>query len=191
MGRETVRFKCHHCNHCCTEVVCLPTPWDVLRIVRATGANPYDFLEWLTPDELTGVARNDPTWLRVQGERYMMALSRDERVGCYFLDVETRLCSIYAHRPLLCRLYPFKVIEGRDGSYRGFTLHKDVGCPRHRDGEVATQPLHEIYLDDQDHQAEYYDLVERFNEDADKERRPEDFLDLFMSDRFWERYVKV
>ena len=50
MGRDTVHFKCHHCNHCCTEVIALPTPWDVRRIVKMTGADPENFLEFLTPD---------------------------------------------------------------------------------------------------------------------------------------------
>ena len=191
MGRDTVQFACHHCNHCCTEVVCLPTPWDVLRIIRATGANPYEFLEWLTPDEVSGVEEDDPTWLVADGARYIMALEREEGRGCHFLDQKTRLCSIYAHRPLLCRLYPFKLVEDRQGRYKGFTLHSDVGCPRHRDGEVPTQPLYEMYLDDADHHAEYRDLVAAFNAADRPKREPEDFLDLFVTDRIWTEYVQV
>jgi len=61
MGAKTVRFRCHHTNHCCRDVVCLPTPYDVLRIAMQTGENPYDFLEFLRPGEITGVAKNDPT----------------------------------------------------------------------------------------------------------------------------------
>ena len=67
MGRDTVNFKCHHCSHCCRDVVCLPTPWDVLRIAMETGENPHEFLEFLTPEEIEGVNKNDPTWLRADG----------------------------------------------------------------------------------------------------------------------------
>lgn len=179
MGQDIVHFKCHHCNHCCTEVVCLPTPWDVIRIVRDTGANPIRFLEWLTPDELEGVFKNDSTWLRVDGEKYMMALRRGAR-GCHFLDKRTRKCTIYDARPLLCRLYPFKLHETRAGEFAGFSLHTDVGCPRHRDGAVATGPLYEIYLEDRDHHLDFDSLVAAFNRKVYKGKRPEHFLHLFL-----------
>ncbi len=61
----------------------------------------------LTPEEVKDVDEDDPTWLEVDGERYIMALQRDGQTGCTFLDNETRLCSIYEARPNLCRLYPF------------------------------------------------------------------------------------
>lgn len=180
MGRHTVQFKCHHCNHCCTEVVCLPTPWDVIRIVKGTGKHPYSFLEFLTPEEVSGVAKSDPTWLRVNGSRYIMALQRDPDTGCHFLNQETRFCSIYEHRPILCRLYPFKLHETRDGAFKGFSLHTDVGCPRHRDGEVETAPLYELYLDDDAHQNDYQELVKVFNRKAYPDKRPEDFVRMFI-----------
>jgi len=179
MGRDTVQFKCHHCNHCCTEVVCLPTPWDVVRIVKQTGANPYEFLEFLAPDEISEVAKSDPTWLDCNGNRFIMALRRDER-GCHFLDKKTRFCSIYEARPILCRLYPFKLQETRDGKFKGFVLHSDVGCPRHRDGEVPTKPLYELYLDDTTHQEDYDDLVSVFNAKEYSGKRPEDFIEMFV-----------
>lgn len=179
MGKDIVHFKCHHCNHCCTEVVCLPTPWDVIRIVKHTGANPYEFLEFLSPEEISEVAKSDPTWLECDDGRYIMALRRDES-GCHFLDKKTRYCGIYEARPILCRLYPFKLQETRDGKFRGFVLHKDVGCPRHQDGQVATQPLYELYLEDSKHQEDYDDLVRVFNRKKYAGKRPEDFIELFV-----------
>jgi Fe-S-cluster containining protein len=173
-----VNFNCHHCNHCCTEVVCLPTPWDVRRIIMMTGEDPFDFLEFLTPPEIEGVDDDDPTWLEVRGKRYMMALQRGKK-GCYFLDKKTKLCSIYTARPILCRLYPFKVIENKKGEYRGFTLHDDVGCPRHRDGQVATEPLYDLYVQDELNQEDYHELVIEFNRKKYPGKKPEDFVTLF------------
>lgn len=180
MGKHTVRFKCHHSGHCCKEVVCLPTPWDVLRIAMNTHRNPHDFVEFLTPEEIEGVEKNDPTWLIIGEDRYIMALFRTEEEGCYFLDKETLYCSIYEHRPILCRLYPFKLHETRKEEFSHFTLHKDVGCPRFRDGIVETAPLYELYLQDKTHQEDYVTLVEAFNALEDEERTPESFLDLFV-----------
>lgn len=178
MGKDTVQFSCHHCLHCCTEVVCLPTPYDVVRIVRETGANPHRFLEFLQPDEVTGVAKNDSTWLKVGTERYIMALRRDKK--CHFLDMRSRRCTIYSARPILCRLYPFKLHETRDGAFKGFSLHSDVGCPRHRDGAAPTGPLYELYLEDSRHQQDYNDLVAVFNEREYEGKRPQDFIAMFV-----------
>ena len=180
MGSQFVYFKCQHSNHCCRDVVCLPTPWDVLRIAVTTGADPRRFVEFLTPEEITGVEKNDPTWLHINGDRFLMALWRDPEEGCYFLGKETKYCTIYEQRPILCRLYPFKLHETREGEYSHFTLHKDVGCPRDKGAKVATAPLYELYLQDKMHQEDYVTLVETFNEKASKDTRPEDFLNLFL-----------
>lgn len=180
MGRKTVRFMCHHSGHCCTDVVCLPTPWDVLRIAQNTGENPYAFLEFLTPEEINDVHKNDPSWLQVNGQKYIMALRRHSVKGCYFLDRKTKYCRIYEQRPLLCRLYPFKLQESKKGDFRGFALHRDVGCPRHKNGVAQTQPLYDLYLQDRMHQDDYATLVKAFNRDTTPEKNPEDFLKLFI-----------
>lgn len=175
MGKNFVRFKCHHCSHCCTEVVCLPTPWDVRRIMRETGAEPKDFLEFLPPDEISDVEADDPTWLDVHGRKYIMALRRDGN-GCHFLDRQTRFCSIYASRPILCRLYPFAYEEATNGGSPGFSLHTDVGCPRHRDSVVPVAPLLELFNEDQRHQQEYQALVREFNEKRYEGKKAQDFI---------------
>ncbi len=147
--------------------------------MRETGAKPSEFLEFITPDDITGVSPSDPTWLKCNGQRYLMALRRGLD-GCHFLDKKTRHCSIYASRPILCRLYPFKLQETRDGAFRGFTLHSDVGCPRFRDGVVDTHALYQLYLEDDKHQQDYQDLVRVFNARRDKDKKPEDFVKMFI-----------
>jgi Fe-S-cluster containining protein len=179
MGKELVRFSCHHCGHCCTDVVCLPTPADVLRIVRATKRDPRRFLEFLTPDEIQGVTKSDPTWLQCGADRHMMALRRSEK-GCTFLNKRNRHCTIYEERPLLCRLYPFKLHETRQNVFKGFSLHTDVGCPRNRDGEFKTQPLYSVYKQDAEHQLDYQQLVTVFNRKTYAGKKPADFLYLFV-----------
>ena len=179
MSDDFVKFKCHSCAHCCTEVVCLPSPWDVRRIVHMTDADPFDFLEFLTAEELEDVDADDPTWLEVGDERYMMALKRDETEGCHFLNKQTKRCTIYEARPFLCRLYPFKVEEDKDGNFLGFSLHKDVGCPKHQDGEVAVGPLHDMNIQDDLNQEDYHELVEIFNSKNYPGKEAEDFVILF------------
>lgn len=179
MGKDTVKFKCHSCGHCCTEVVCLPTPWDVIRLARETGEDPRKFLEFVQPDEIEEVSMSDPAWLECNGKRYMMALRRGKN-GCFFRDRKTGYCWAYTSRPILCRLYPLALHETRDGKFKSFTLHKHVGCPRHRDGVVETQPMYDLYLDDCKHQDDYHDLVAFFNKSDSPSKKPEDFIDLFI-----------
>ncbi len=76
MGKFTINFNCKSCGHCCRDVICLPTPWDVVRLTRETGADPYKFLEFVTPEEIEDVKKSDPTWLRCNGTKYLMALRR-------------------------------------------------------------------------------------------------------------------
>lgn len=182
MGTCFVQFKCHHALHCCTDVICLPTPWDVVRIVKATGLSPRVFLDFLTPDDITEVEKNDPTWLKCNGRRYLMAIKRCPGPRCFFLDRNRRICTIYEARPILCRLYPFKLHTTRSGAFRAFSLHKDVECPRHRDGKIPVQPLYDLYLEDRKHQEDYVEMVRVFNRKRTPGRRPEDFIDMFYAE---------
>ncbi len=179
MGKKHVRFQCHSCIHCCTDVVCLPTPWDVVRIVRETGAAPHKFLEFIRPDEISEVEEDDPTWLEVNEDRFLMALRRGKK-GCHFLNKKTKKCKIYESRPLLCRLYPFSLHQHEDGSFKKFTLHKDVGCPKNRDGKMPTGPLWALCEEDEKHQTDYNDLVAVFNERDYEGKEPEDFVGMFV-----------
>lgn len=179
MGKDVVNFRCHSCAHCCTEVVCLPTPWDVRRIVKMTGRDPESFIEFLEPDEIEDVGMDDPTWLDVDGEQYMMALQRDEKVGCEFLNKETKYCSIYEARPLLCRLYPFELLQGENDEFLGFQLHKNVGCPKHTDGEHKTGPLYDLAMQDELNQEDYCELVDIFNNKKYPDKLAWDFVTMF------------
>ena len=158
MGFNSVNFKCHSTGHCCKDVICLPTPWDVIRISRD---------------------KNDPTWLEVDGKKYMMALFRDKK-GCHFLEPGTHRCSIYLSRPILCRLYPLRIQETKDGEFKGFTLHTNVGCPKNRDGVVEAAPLLALYRQDRQHHQDYDELVEVFNQRSYPGKKPEDFVAMFM-----------
>ena len=179
MGKDTVNFSCHHCNHCCTEVVCLPSPWDVRRIMKMTGEDPEDFIEFLEPTDIDGADKDDPTWLQIDGEYFMMALKRTEETGCHFLNEKTTYCSIYEARPLLCRLYPFELLESESGEFLGFQLHEDVGCPKNTDDVYKTGPLYDLAMQDELNQEDYCELVELFNKKEYPNKHAYDFVTLF------------
>lgn len=178
MGTKYVHFKCHHCGHCCTDVICCPTPYDVIQIVKATNLHPKRFIQFVQPDEITGVKKSDPTWLKIDGKKYLMTLKRTEK-GCIFRDTKKGNCKIYPHRPILCRLFPFKLRQTREGEVHSFSLHKDVGCPKHKDGIVQVAVLAELWKQEQEHQEAYQDLVRFFNNSKQK-KNPFDFINLFV-----------
>jgi hypothetical protein len=80
---------------------------------------------------------------------------------------------------MLCRLYPFKVIEDADGNYQGFELHDDVGCPKHQDGAVPAKPLWDLYCQDDLNQEDYHELVEVFNAHDYPGKEVADFVVMF------------
>lgn len=179
MGKKIIYFKCHHCGYCCTDVVCCPTPYDIINIVKKTNINPKEFLEFITSDEIEGIKKSDPTWLKINGKKYLMTIKRTKD-GCFFRDKQRGICKIYLHRPLLCRLFPFKVRETKSGKIHSFSLHRDIECPEYRDGVVNVKELTEILKEEYQNQEDYQDLVQFFNNQPHNNKKPFDFVDLFV-----------
>ncbi|HOV32815.1 MAG TPA: YkgJ family cysteine cluster protein [Candidatus Hydrogenedens sp.] len=179
MGKFFVNFKCHHYGYCCTNVICCPTPYDIVNIVKKTNLCPKIFLEFITPDKIEGINKSDPTWLKINGNKYLMTIKRTKN-GCFFRDKQKGICKIYSHRPLLCRLFPFKVRETKLGEIHSFSLHRDIECPKYRDGVVNVKELAEIWAEEQKHQEDYQDLVEFFNNQTYNDKKPFDFINLFV-----------
>lgn len=140
--------------------------------------HPRKFLAFITEDEITGVYKSDPTWLKIDGKKYMMTLKRGKK-GCYFRDPVKSTCKIYDHRPLLCRLFPFKLRQRRDGGVHSFSLHKDVGCPKYRDGMVEVAELAKLWEVERENQEDYKNLVAFFNSKKGP-KKPFDFVELFV-----------
>jgi Fe-S-cluster containining protein len=109
---KDVNFKCDRCGWCCcpdpefvVDIMGIQRPSnaisvfpdDVRVIMEGTG------LEWMyivEPDVYSGI-RGDKTWA------IGWILKRKADGSCAFFDVERKSCTIYEHRPLICRCYPF------------------------------------------------------------------------------------
>jgi len=107
---KDVHFECQRCARCCGDAphrsrVIYLLEREVQEISRTTGLNP---LEFASP--ISGIGKF----------KYKMK----KRGGvCVFL--KNGACTIYEHRPLVCRLYPFFVRKTRAGI--AFEIHDD--CP--------------------------------------------------------------
>lgn len=116
---------CAHCpaaKNCCSRVrpggpihTPLLLPSDVQRIESFTGESVDSFC--------TALASEDTR------RRWM----RSGANGCHFFRDEK--CAIYAVRPLDCRLFPFDIIEKRDGGFVGIAYTRL--CPVEFDARTA------------------------------------------------------
>lgn len=114
---------CHGCSACCEDVGDLVTltPFDLYQIKLATGESTMTLLQKkcnLIPDGKLFFPH-----LKMQGDQKR----------CLFLNDKNR-CSIHAHRPNICRLFPL----GRfyDSNDLGYFLQKNA-CTKDDLGEIA------------------------------------------------------
>lgn len=108
-GKDTFRFKCHDSlpcfTHCCRDVNIFLTPYDVLRLRRATGLGSAEFLARHTIHYLAGANHIPVVQLKMDPETLYCKLVSDDG------------CTVYMNRPWACRMYPLDLAPGA-GAYR-------------------------------------------------------------------------
>lgn len=116
-------FACHPGVRCFTEccrLLELPlTPYDVLRLRKATGLTSEEVLEKYI------ICEQDP------GEafpRFFLTMVDDGRASCVFVGRDG--CSVYEHRPGACRAYPLgrAVTRTEKGCLEHFVILKESHC---------------------------------------------------------------
>lgn len=123
-GGETFTFACHtgvQCfTDCCRMLELALTPYDVLRLRKATGLTSRQLLE----DYI--IIEQDP------GEpfpRLYLTMVDDGRASCVFIAPQG--CTVYPHRPSACRAYPLgraAVKAGNGAIMEHFVLMKETHC---------------------------------------------------------------
>lgn len=128
-GRKgTFLFECRACGRCCGEYTILLTPYDIIRLRRATGRSTSELIHDGTIDitrmpfkkafgfgpvtdmfEMLGLSKNDLVPVAKLGFRENSSGKRE----CEFLSPPEdgrRLCGVYKDRPGMCRLHPLGCI---------------------------------------------------------------------------------
>lgn len=123
-SRETFTFACHSgvpCfTDCCRMLELALTPYDVLRLRRATGLTSRDLLEHYI------ISEQDP------GEpfpRFYLTMVDDGRASCVFVSPDG--CTVYPHRPSACRAYPLgrAAVRATNGAIlEHFVIIKETHC---------------------------------------------------------------
>ena len=114
---DRFKFSCHKglaCfNKCCSDINIFLTPYDVLRMRKATWLSSGDFLKRYT------VALLGDEGLPL----IVLKMMEDENKSCPFVTVDG--CSIYEHRPWSCRMYPIFPVSSKE---EGFLIEENSSC---------------------------------------------------------------
>ncbi len=121
---ENFTFSCHKeikCfTDCCRMLELTLTPYDVLRLRRATGLTSRQLLDgYIITEQEPGEAF----------PRFYLTMVDDGRASCVF--VSDQGCTVYKHRPGACRAYPLgrAVMLGEHGTMEEhFILIKEDHC---------------------------------------------------------------
>jgi uncharacterized protein len=148
---EDFYFACHPqvpCfTECCRLLELALTPYDVLRLRKATGLTSEELLaEYIITEQEPGEAF----------PRLYLTMVDDGRASCVFIGKGG--CSVYAHRPGACRAYPLGRATTRSGTEikEHFILMKESHC---RGFLEHVQQTPRSYGDDQE-----LTLYNRFND---------------------------
>lgn len=110
---------------CCHDVSIALTPYDVLRMKQATGGSSSDFLDRNTSVAYSTEANVPVVFLKMEDETKRCSLLSDKG------------CSVYAHRPWACRMYPLGMAEPADprqSAQRFYFVVKEELCHGHGKG---------------------------------------------------------
>jgi Fe-S-cluster containining protein len=109
----------------------LVTDTDIRRIVKQTGQEVTDVVRFYKPKEIEW-GTDKPGWINFKSGKRILGLRRTKR-GCQYLG-EDDLCTIYDHRPITCRRYPFNVELDEGGDVEFLSISDSVDCPYELDG---------------------------------------------------------
>lgn len=113
-----IPFECQQCGNCCDDLDLILTPTDLYDISDALKIPCIDVMQKYC-NYYPGPSSGLPMFL----------LKSISNGLCSFLDRKTGNCSIHAHRPKICRLYPCGVFLSQDTktgkSENGYFLPKE------------------------------------------------------------------
>jgi Fe-S-cluster containining protein len=167
-GERFFKFRCTGCGNCCKDPLLPLTDQDVERIVRRTGVEADDFVRWV---DRNGIDMDDEpeAFVRLrQGKRVM--IMRQGRGGCHFLGADDR-CTIYASRPLGCRVFPFDPSYTKDGKLRRLQLIQATDCQYELDGNNDPADVKQLHERHEGATQRYHEKIVEWNREQSRRVR--------------------
>ncbi len=160
-GEKYLKFRCTGCGNCCKDPLLPLTDSDIRRIKRHTGEPSSAMVRWV---DRNGIDMDDEPEAFVvlsQGKRVMVL--RHEAGGCRYLGADNR-CTIYNHRPVGCRIFPFDPSFTDDGKLRRLKLIDATDCKYELNGENDIAAIKELHAKHASTTLSYQAKVAKWNE---------------------------
>ncbi len=133
---DSFSFQCYQSlecfTRCCSDVSIVLTPYDILRMKQALQIDSSSFLERYTISPFT----------KEQKVPVMLLKMDAETKKCPFVSLENG-CSIYAHRPWACRMYPLGMAEPDNPTPQDrtfyFLLKEDTCLGHNEDHSISVE----------------------------------------------------
>lgn len=167
-GEGLLKFRCTGCGNCCKDPLLPLTDKDVMRIAERTGDDPRTFVRWV---DRMGIDMDDEpeAFVRLrQGKRVMVM--RQGRGGCHYLGADER-CTIYASRPLGCRIFPFDPTYTKQGKLRRLKLIQATDCQYELDGNNEPKAIQDLHGRHEATTRAYQERVATWNSEQARRRR--------------------
>lgn len=118
---KVLRFSCTKCGKCCSDSKTFLniTYQDVLRLHKGLKLSLKELMEvigfYTFSDVNIKEFMSQMVYTPIETEKKLayIGLLKKENSRCVFLDQENQ-CSIYAHRPSICRSFPFTFLMSED-----------------------------------------------------------------------------
>lgn len=152
--------ECGRCAVCCTEPIVPVTGSDVKRICKALDVPAKQIVRFYSIKEMEYDPQSD-LWIKFpQGKRAMGLRKRFSR--CMFLD-DKKNCTIYNHRPMTCRTFPYVIDLDENDNPQKVKLNKIVSCScKRRPKSPLQQTVNNVRIELNEDDL-YYDQIDIWN----------------------------
>ena len=143
-GEKFLGFRCTECGNCCSDTIVPITHDDVARLVKGTGLRARDVATFYTAADFDDGGEG-LQFINLDGGRRTLGLRKrfdkdNDRDACAFFKGDR--CSVYEHRPVTCRVWPFTLrfdASGRRVSH--LSINPALPCPYELDGKNSLPEL--------------------------------------------------
>ena len=179
-GEKFLKFRCTQCGNCCKDPLLPLTDTDIKRITRHTGEPTRDLVRWVDRDGIDMDDEPEAFVILRQGKRVMVL--KHEGGGCRYLGSDDR-CTIYSHRPLGCRIFPFDPTFRDSEKLHRLKLIDATECKYELDGENDLGKIRELHGKHEEATRSYQAKVASWNkqqlERKRRGRQPQTAADFF------------
>jgi Fe-S-cluster containining protein len=143
-GEKYLKFRCTECGNCCSDTIVPVSHEDVARLMKGTGLKARDVCAFYKTEDFDD-AGEGLQWINLDGGRRTLGLRKrfdkeNDRDACGFF--KDNRCSVYEHRPVTCRVWPFTL--GFDATGKRLTrlsINPALPCPYELDGKNTVPEL--------------------------------------------------